>query len=75
MNTFEETKANLKVCDIDSLLEEIQVLEPYAWNNQASKALLEWWAVSTDLGIVAYFGCELDAHRFRIDYINRIMNS
>jgi len=75
MTSFETTKQNLKGSDIDSLLEEIQVLEPHTWGNLVSKSLSEWWAVTTDLGIIAYFGCELDAHRFRIDYINRIMNS
>ena len=34
----------------------------------------EWYAVCNDNGIIAYFGKEVDAYRFRLDYINRILN-
>lgn len=74
MTTFEETKQNLKGLTLDDLLEEISVIEYGLWNNQNTKGLVGWWAVATDLGIVAYFGSEQDALRFRLDYINRILN-
>jgi hypothetical protein len=74
MTTFEQTKENLKGADIETLLEEISVMEYGLWENQNSKGLLGWWAVASDLGIIAYFGCEQDAFRFRLDYINRILN-
>jgi hypothetical protein len=74
MTTFEETKQNLKELDIEELLQEISVMEHGGWKNQNSEGLVGWWAVATDLGIIAYFGCETDAFRFRLDYINRILN-
>lgn len=74
MTTFEETKQNLKGLTLDDLLEEISVIEYGLWNNQNTKGLVGWWVVATDLGIVAYFGSEQDALRFRLDYINRILN-
>lgn len=58
---------------LKELLESIDVLAPGEWQNEISN-LLEWWAVVTDDGIIAYFGSERDALRFRLDYINRILN-
>lgn len=69
---FEETKQNLNGKTLNELLEEISVLDD--WDNQTS-GLDGWFAVATDLGIVAYFGSEPEAFRFRLDYINRILNS
>jgi len=74
MTTFAETKKNLKGADIETLLEEISVMDYGLWENNASESLVGWWAVATDLGIIAYFGSEQDALRFRLDYINRILN-
>jgi hypothetical protein len=74
MSTFKTTQDNLKGLSIEELLEEISVMEPGLWENDISDKL-DWWAVSSDLGIIAYFGSELDAFRFRLDYINRILNS
>jgi hypothetical protein len=74
MSTFKTTQDNLKGLSIEELLEEISVMEPGLWENNISNEL-HWWAVSTDLGIIAYFGSEVDAFRFRLDYINRIVNS
>lgn len=74
MSTFKTTQDNLKGLSIDELLEEITVMEPGLWENNISDNL-QWWAVSSDLGIVAYFGSDVDAHIFRLDYINRILNS
>lgn len=68
---FAETKENLKDKTLDELLEEISVLDE--WHNQ-TKGLEGWFAVSTDLGIIAYISEEADAYRFRLDYINRLLN-
>ena len=73
MSTFKTTQDNLKGLSIEELLQEISVMEPGLWENNISDDL-EWWAVSSDLGIIAYFGSEVDAFRFRLDYINRILN-
>lgn len=66
-----QSKKNLNEYDIDTLLEEISVLEE--WENQ-TKELERWFAVASDLGIIAYFCNRPDALRYRLDYINRIMN-
>lgn len=62
--------------NLDSLLEEISVMPPGQWENELSKTKLlgDWYAVCSDLGIIAYFGTESDAFRFRLDYINQILN-
>jgi len=73
MSTFKTTQDNLKGLSIEELLQEISVMEPGLWENNISDEL-DWWAVSSDLGIIAYFGSEVDAFRFRLDYINRILN-
>jgi hypothetical protein len=69
---FNESLENLKDLSLDELLEEISVLDE--WENQ-TKGLDGWFAVCTDLGIIAYFGEKSEAFKFRLDYINRILNS
>lgn len=69
---FAETQKNLKDKSLDELLEEISVLDE--WENQ-TKGLEGWFAVATDLGIIAYFGEPSEAYGFRLAYINRILNS
>lgn len=58
--------------DILDWLDSIQVCAPGMWENETGPA--EWFAVVNDEGIIAYFGDEMDALRFRLDYINRKMN-
>lgn len=59
--------------DIDDLLEDVAVDDPAMWENKYGPK--GWWAVSTaDDGIIAYFYNEVDAYRFRLDYINRQLN-
>lgn len=58
--------------NILDLLESISVMGPGDWENESGPA--NWWAVVSDDGIIAYFGEETDALRFRLDYINRILN-
>lgn len=62
--------------NLDELLQSISVLEPGMWENELSKdsPIKDWYAVCGDDGIVAYFGSEVDAYRFRLDLINRILN-
>ena len=69
---FNETKKNLEGRTLDELCEEISVIDE--WENKTT-GLEGWFAVASDLGIIAYFGCEKEAYYFRLDYINRIMNT
>ena len=57
---------------MDELLEQWSVLPPGMWENDDGPE--GWYAVSNDEGIVAYFGREPDAYRFRLAEINRILN-
>ena len=59
---------------IDELLEEVIVLPPGMWENDVSELLSDWYAVANEEGIIAYFGREEDAFRFRLDYINGLLN-
>lgn len=57
--------------DLDYYLQEVNVL----WDFPDSNPIAEGWcAVSNEEGIIAYFGNEVDAFRFRLDYINRKLN-
>ena len=73
---FNHTKHLLDGLTLNELLEEISVQEidekVAALNN--IQDLVGWFGVVTDLGIIAYFGNEREAFRFRLDYINRILN-
>lgn len=57
---------------LDDLLEEVGVLDPGLWENGLGPK--DWFAVTSSDGIIAYFGKESDAYRFRLDYINRLLN-
>lgn len=57
---------------LDDWLEAVQVHDPGMWENEDGPK--GWWAVSNEDGIIAYFGDEVSAFRFRIDYINRKIN-
>ena len=57
---------------LDELLDDISVLAPGCWENDIGPK--NWWAVTNDDGIISYFGNENDALRFRLDYINRLLN-
>jgi hypothetical protein len=63
-----------KTKTLEDLLEDWDVLEPGTWENENSEYLGNWYAVSNDEGIVAYFGKEDDALRFRLAEINRVLN-
>ncbi len=68
---FNKSYENLKSMNLDELLDEISVM--HEWSND-TRGIDDWYAVATDLGIIAYFGSEHEAYRFRLDYINRILN-
>ena len=59
---------------LDQLLEEVTVDAPGMWENDDGPK--DWYAVSTawDGGIIAYFRDEESAFRFRLDYINGLLN-
>ena len=74
---FKTTRKNLKCMTLNELLEEISVQEIDEECAQLNNinSLIGWFGVVTDLGIIAYFGNDVEAYRFRLDYINRILNS
>lgn len=53
-------------------LGEWQVDAPGMWENDTGPK--DWYAVSNNDGIVAYFSTETDACRFRLNEINRLLN-
>lgn len=57
---------------LDELLEIWCVYGPEVWENADGPG--GWWAVANEDGIVAYFGTEDDAFRFRLAEINRVLN-
>lgn len=57
---------------LEEWLEAVDVLDPGMWENDTGPE--NWYAVANDDGIIAYFGEERDAYRFRLDYINRQLN-
>jgi hypothetical protein len=48
------------------------VFPPGTWENDEGPK--NWYAVANDDGIIAYFGSESDAFRFRLAEINRALN-
>jgi len=59
--------------NLNALLDDVQVDAPGLWRNDDGPS--GWWAVSTDDdGIIAYFHKEEDACRFRLNYINTLLN-
>lgn len=73
---FQETQKRLKDQTLDSLLQEITVQEiDESDEGIGTKGLDGWYGVVTDIGIIAYFGEEAEAYKFRLDYISRILNS
>lgn len=57
---------------LESLLEVWSVHAPTQWENDEGPE--GWWAVSNNDGIIAYFGDETTAFRFRLAEINRVLN-
>ena len=62
--------------DLDYYLENITVEYPLEFPPKHEFAdLTDWYGVANEEGIIAYFGRESDAFRFRLDYINQLLNS
>jgi hypothetical protein len=57
---------------IEETLEKWQVIAPGQWENEDGPE--DWWAVENDNGIVAFFGDEVDANRYRLWMVNRDLN-
>ena len=73
MQIDDVTKRFRAVKSLDDWLEHVAVHSPGMWKNDVGP--LDWYAVSDDdLSIIAYFASEVDAYRFRLDYINRQLN-
>ena len=76
MNTrIQNAKKRFHRLSLYELLEEISVLSPGVWENCSSASLNGWYAVADYEGIIAYFSTEEEAFHYRLDYINRILNS
>ena len=58
--------------NLKEALEIWAVLEPGAWENDLGP--VDFYAVSNDEGIIAYFDQRKDAYRFRFAEINRLLN-
>jgi len=58
--------------NIYEALDEIQVIPPGGWENDTGPK--DWYAVCNEDGIIAYFVEEGDALRFRLCYINGLLN-
>lgn len=81
---FKRCLRSLKGSNLDTLFEEISVLPcgdmldnfPTGSKLRRLNRLLKgWYAVANTDGVIAYFGEEKEAYRFRLDYINRIINN
>ena len=59
---------------LDYWLDTITVIEPGTLEPKYNVGPPGWWGVSNEHGIVAYFGKEKDAFRFRLAEINRRLN-
>lgn len=59
---------------LNELLNEITVIPYDGFRTNETSCIKGWWAVANTNGIVAYFFRESDACRFRLDYINRLLN-
>jgi len=81
ISNIETTKQTLEGFDLDELCDEISVMscddmaDDFQNNLTNVNILLKgWYAVVSDLGIIAYFAEEKEAFRYRLEYINRILN-
>lgn len=68
---------DLKGLSLDELLDEVQVqeIDEEVSEINNTNGIIGWFGVANDKGIIAYFGDERDAFRFRLDYINQILNT
>jgi len=81
-NIQESRKWNLNTSDIGNNMQQafddVDVIDVSMLDNYeevpAHLHMKGWYAVETDQGIIAYFAEEQEANRYRLDYINRILN-
>ncbi len=59
---------------IDEALDRVSVDDPDLIGPETWQGPKDWFGVSTDDGIVAYFGTEAEAYRYRLNLINRMLN-
>lgn len=67
----------MRKMNLEELLDVIQVqqVDDEVADLNSIKGINNWFAVYDHRGIFAYFGTEEDALRFRLDYINQILNT
>jgi hypothetical protein len=75
LTRIEQARKDLAGKDLTELLDEIcvQLID----GNDADpvhKALDGWHGVSNQEGLIAFFGTEEEAFRYRLDFINRVLN-
>jgi len=76
-STLKIAKEQAKELNLDELLQEIcvgDVDEEHADLNNI-KGLIGWYYVSDLDGVNTYFSTEREAFHYRLDFINRILNS
>ncbi len=73
---IEKARIDLKGKTLDELCEEItvQLIDANEVEDPIHKALDGWHGVSNQEGLIAFFGTEEEAFRYRLDFINRILN-
>jgi hypothetical protein len=70
---IERSRKYFTGADLDTLLEEITVQE-IDGREIGTPCVDGWFGVANEEGIFAYFGDENEAFKYRLDYINRILN-
>lgn len=58
--------------NLDELLQIWVVLGPDS--SRDPRHVVGWWAVANQNGVLAYFHDRTDAHRWRLDMINRTLH-
>ena len=71
MNSLDELLEEVTVMPCSDMVDNFVEGEPL---HNLNSILDGWYAVDTPIGIIAYFGNEVEAFRFRLDIINRILN-
>jgi hypothetical protein len=65
---------NINNLSINALNDELNVAPVAMYDNGMSyEGMEEWFGFETTEGIIAYFGCEMEANQYRIDYMKRII--
>lgn len=70
--TLDDLLENISVLPCDDMVDDFEPDEPMG---KLNAILSGWYAVANHEGIIAYFGTEAEAYHYRLDFINRILNS